>query len=48
MREYAFELSALMPPQRLDMGACSLRSQCPHTPASHWQSQMAGPALVLA
>jgi hypothetical protein len=27
------------------VGACSLRSQYPHAPASHWQSQMPGPGL---
>src|SRR3972149_7271970 len=34
-----------MPPIHYYVGACSLRSQCPHTPASHWQSQMTGSAL---
>ncbi len=34
-----------LPPPLSYVGACSLRSQCPHAPASHWQSQMPGPGL---
>ncbi len=37
-----------MPPLHLNMGACSLRSQCPHAPASHQQSWMPGLALAQA
>ncbi len=37
-----------MPPDLSNMGACSLRSQCPHAPASHQQSWMPGSALALA
>ncbi len=37
-----------VPPLHLNMGACSLRSQCPHAPASRQQSWMPGSALALA